>query len=162
MRRSSYLGAYLSLSPTLQGYRAKYSLNGAEQYAEKSPHVLTKLFPIPCDNNPIHLKTRECLQPSTADTPQGPSSSPPPSPQARCCPTCLRSVLCHGCAARTGPTSTSTSTSHDRAECQALVGLSALQREQPGLGGSLLGGGTIYLRFADPPTEGILPCAMLD
>lgn len=38
-------------------------------------------------------------------------------------------------------------TPHDRLECEALLGLSALQRDQPGLAGSLLGGSTIYLRF---------------
>jgi len=36
---------------------------------------------------------------------------------------------------------------HGRLECETLVGLSALQREHPGLAESLLGGSTIYLRF---------------
>lgn len=86
----------------------------------------------------IH-NTRQCLQPSTAKTHQGSCH-----PAQICCPECLRSVLCRDCALQNG--TASTSKSHDRLECEALVALSALQREQPGLAESLLGGSTIYLR----------------
>ncbi|CAM9740913.1 unnamed protein product [Ectocarpus sp. 12 AP-2014] len=96
---------------------------------------------------------RRCLQPPHFSprlvpeaTPQGGTSPPHP----RSCAKCLRSVLCSRCitAADTAEVGgDGGGCSHGSLECDALVRLSALQREQPGLASSLLGGSTVYLRL---------------
>lgn len=118
---------------------------------------------------------RNCLQPTedTAAETYALSSSNTSDDWLPCfrerafsCQICQRSVLCttcyeaavpsagtsaaahdYGTTAGPDPNHRAKALSHDSLECEALANLSNLQREQPNLAGSLLGGNTVFLRL---------------
>lgn len=125
--------------------------------------VFMLFFNVTPSNYCIPFAHRRCLQPCY-DCHETAASLPVVT---LCCPTCLRSVLCPSCASSTAPPNSRPPSSsktandrhglpsansaecygHDTGECEALAGLSALQREQPDLVESLLGSSTVYLRL---------------
>ncbi|CAN0073407.1 unnamed protein product [Scytosiphon promiscuus] len=142
-------------------------------FIEAGATVLDNVRPLVWAVNDEHesRNCRHCLRPclpvSSSPTPEPPSS---PSPTPRNCPACQRSVLCYACLLPTTAAASSAARRvdvhggrassgdvcgglaergrrHDSQECQALTRLSALQKDQPDLAGSLLGGSTIYLRL---------------